>query len=298
MRRALVAAALALAAPAAFAQATPPRATVGQKEILVGRLLNDSPAVQRIEASSSAEAKEHFRSARERHARAVALLQAGDLAGADAQLNEAMWMAGKARQLVPDPMRRAIELRVQNRAMLRAIESLRASYQTHLARAQGLPRGTNATDARLASLNARLDEAMSFSNSEHVQEANAILHAVERDLMAALTAILGSDTIDYAQRFETQAEEFAYEMSRNRSYQELLPVARSELRPGKDAAALMERYAASSATHLERAEKSAARRDFPAALEAVRQATSYLQSALTAAGVTMPRDAGNNGSKP
>lgn len=298
MRRAIVAAALAIAAPAAFAQATPLRATVGQKEILVKRLLNDSPAVQRIEASSSAEAKEHFRSARERHERAVALLQAGDLGGADAQLNEALWMAGKARQLVPDPMQRAIELRVQNRAMLRAIESLHASYQTHLARAQGLPRGSAATDARLAALNARLDEAMSFSNSEHVQEANAILHAVERDLMAALTAILGSDTIDYAQRFETQAEEFAYEMSRNRSYQELLPVARSELKPGRDAAALMERYAASSAVHLERAEKNAARRDYAAAIDAARQATAYLQSALTAAGVTLPRDAGDNGSKP
>lgn len=298
--RALAAAALCAAIPAAFAQAGPARAVVEQKEALVRRLLNDSPAVVRIEASGNGEAKEYFRRARERHGKAVALLQAADLARAEGELNEAMWMAGKARQLVPDPMRRAIELRVQNRAMMRAIESLRASYRIHLARAQGLPRGAEAGDARLAGFDARLDEALSFANSEHVQEANAILHGVERDLVSALTAVLGSDTLDYAQRFETQAEELAYELSRNRSYRELLPVARAELRPGRDAADLMNRYAATSASLLERAEKSAARRDYAAALEAVRQATSYLQSALAAAGVTMPRDttATASGGKP
>lgn len=298
--RALAAAALCAAIPAAFAQAEPSRAGVEQKEALVRRLLNDSPAAVRIEASGNGEAKEYFRLARQRHGKAVALLQAADHASAEGELNEAMWMAGKARQLVPDPMRRAIELRVQNRAMMRAIESLRASYRVHLARARGLSRGAEAGDARLAGIDARLDEASSFASSEHLQEANAILHAVERDLVSALTAVLGSDTLDYVQRFETQAEELAYELSRNRSYRELLPVARAELRPGRDATDLMNRYAATSASLLERAEKSAARRDYAAALETVRQATSYLQSALAAAGVILPRDttAAAKGGKP
>lgn len=286
MKTACIAVALCAALPA-FGQ-DPSRTSVEQKEALVRRLLNDSPAVVRIEASASDEAKEFFRRARERHGKALALLQSAELAGAERELNEALWMAGKARRLVPDPMKRAIELRVQNRAMTRAIESLRVSYTVHRARA----RDATAADERLARIDARLEEAASYSNSEHVQEANAILHAVERELMAALSAVLGTDTLDYAQRFETQAEEYAHELSRSRSYQELLPLARAKLRPGKEATELMERYVASGAALLQRAEQGAARREYAAAIQAVRQATSYLQSALMAAGLAMPRDAG------
>ncbi len=293
IRRWLPCAATALVVVSAAAQPGPAaRAMLQQKEALVKRLLTDSPAVVRIVASGNAQAQEYFRLARERHDAALALLQSGDLAQAELQLNEAMWMAGKARQLVPDPMLRAIEVRVQNRALARSIESLRASYQAHLARAQGLPRGSAAKDARLARIDARLEEAMSYSSSEHVREANAILHAVERDLMGALAQVLGSDTVEYAQRFETQAEEYAHELARNRSYEELLPVARHELRPGPEALAAMERHAGQSAAFVERAAKSAARREHAAAIEALRHATFHLQSALAAAGVALPSDAG------
>lgn len=290
MRPALAAAALcaALAAPAHEAS----RATVEQKEALVRRLLDDSPAVARIEASASVEAKECLRQARESHGKALASLRSADLVAAERELNEAMWFAGKARQLVPDPLMRAIELRTKNRETARAIESLRASYATHLARARGLPRGAAVADARLARIDARLEEASALSASEHLQEAGTILHAAVREMMAALNEVLGTDTLDYAQRFETPAEEYAYELSRLRSFLDLLPLARAELRPGKDASELMERHVASSAALAQRAEHGAARRDYAAAIEAVRQATWYLKGALAAAGLAMPPDAG------
>ena len=294
MRAAL--AALVLAAAPAMAQqaapaAGPARATVEQKEALVRRLLGDSPAVERIERSGNAQALEHFRGARERHASAVERLQAADLAGAEAQLNEAMWMVGKARQLVPDRMQREIELRVQNRAMMLAIDSLRASYRASLARVKGLPAGSPVDDPTLERISARLEEAMSFAGSEHVQETHARLRQVERDLLAALTRVLGTGTLDYRQRFETQAEEYRFELARHASYRDLLPIARNELRPGRDAATLMDRYAAQGEALAERAHKAAAKLDHAAALAAMREATSYLQSALTAAGLVLPRDA-------
>lgn len=282
---------LGVACAAGQGPATPSRGLVEQKEALVRRLLNDSPALARIEASGNAQAQGFFRSAREHHAEALRALEAGERARAEAQLNEAMWMAGKARQLVPDPMLREIELRVQNRALARSIDSLRLSYQRHLGRAQGLPRGSLGLDERLRAIDARYEQAASYSSSEHVREANGLLHAVERELMAALSDLLGAETIEYAQRFETQAEEYAYEKSRYESYVELLPIARAELRPGAGALSLMERYAVEADRLHQQGEKSAERRELETALEAVRQATSRLQSALAAAGVRAPSEA-------
>lgn len=281
------------AAPVSLALAqAPTRATVEQKEALVRRLLTDSPAVVRIDASPDAEAKEYFRIARERHARAVSLLQGDELTRAEAELNEAMWLAGKARQRVPDPMLRAIELRFQNRAMMRAIESLRASYEAHLARLRGDQARSDATLARIA---ARIDEAQGYASSEHVGEANAVLRSVERELMAALGAVLGSTTIDYRARFDSPAEEFAFEQARHGGYAELVPVARTQLRPGREADAAMERHGGAAAAAAERAARHAAQRDWAAALDAIRQATAQLQAALAAAGLALPRDAASQG---
>ena len=273
MKRTWLAATLA-AALAASAQELPQRAGVEQKEALVRRLLNDSPAVTRIEASGNAQAQAHFAAARELHAAATRMLASGDLASAELQLNDALWMAGKARQLVPDPMQRAIEMRVQNRAMMRAIESLRASYRLHAP-----------ADPRLARIDARVEEALGFSNSEHVQKAHELLRAAEGELMAALAEVLASRTLDYHLRFDTPADEFAHELARQRAYEELLPIAQRTLKPGPEALARMERAALAGARLAERAREAAAHRDYAAALERVREATTQLQAALAAAGV-------------
>lgn len=291
LRASLAACIAVVPVPAALAEpAVPARATVEQKEALVRRLLDDSPGVKRIEASADAEAKEYFRGARERHARAVLLLEGSHLARAEAELNEAMSLVGKARQRVPDPALQAVELRAQNRAMLRAIESLRASYEAHLARLGG--NGAARADAALARIAALIDEARGRVDSEHVIEANAVLRAVERELMTALGAVLGSNTIDYAVRFDSPAEEYAFESARHGSYAELVPLAREELRPGPAAAALIDRHVAAAAALAERAAMSAVRREYAPALETIRQATAQLQGALAAAGLAVPGDAG------
>lgn len=289
----------ALLVLAATAQAQPVvKSAAEQKEALVRRLLTDSPAVQRIETSGNAEAVDHFRRAKERHESALALIAAAQMDRAEAELNEAMWLVGKARQLVPDPMRRAIDLRVQNRALALAIDSLRESYVRHLARNLGVDPATRPVDDALKSINARLDEATEHANAEQVERTHTALRAIERDLMGALGRVLGSRTIDYTQRFATQAEEYQFELARNRGYQDLIPIARAELFGGKDAAGAMATFVARNAALVERAQKSAAKQDFAPALEALRQGTGQLQNALAAAGLVVPRDTIPTGAQP
>jgi hypothetical protein len=112
--------------------------------------------------------------------------------------------------------------------------------------------------------------------------------------MAGLNAMLGSSTLQYAKRFETPAEEHAYELERNRSYRELVPVAIAELKPRREAVVLVERYVAANARQLEAAEGHAAAGRLPEAIDALRSGTNSLQAALAAAGLAVPRNIGAN----
>jgi hypothetical protein len=288
--------ALAVAGPSALAQpaAAPDRRALEQKEALVRRLVLDSPAEQRIAASGNAEAKLQLERARALHARAKALADAGDLREADVELNAAMWAIGKARQLVPDTMARVVEQRVRYASLLRTVDTLAGSYERHLARSRGLPRGSAASDAILEAARARIEEGKSLANSEHVAEAAAALQKAERELMGGLSRVLGSSTLDYSQRFETQSEEYAWELERNRAYRDLVPLALEELKPRKEALALVDRYLASNAKHVSTAQDHAAAKRFGPAIDTLRTGTTYLQAALSAAGLVIPKDAGTD----
>ncbi|MCM2327663.1 MAG: hypothetical protein NDI88_07240 [Lysobacter sp.] len=289
--RGVAAGVAALACAAALAQGadSPERRALQQKEALVRRLVFDSPAEQRIAASGNEAARAELVRARSLHARAIALADAGDLAGAQAELNAAMWAVGKARQLAPDPAARAVDLRVRYAGLLRTVETLARSYEANAARM-----GAAGADPRLAAARASQEQASGLAATEHMEEAVRALERAERELMAGLNAMLGSSTLQYAKRFETQAEEHGYELERNRSYRELVPVAIAELKPRREAVVLVERYVAANARQLEAAEGHAAAGRLPEAIDALRTGTNSLQAALAAAGLAVPRNIGAN----
>ena len=76
---------------------------VEQKMTMVDKMLNQSPVAARVLTSQNEQARRHFTSARELVAHARTLSAGGQLRGADALLNEAIWEISKAQQLVPDP---------------------------------------------------------------------------------------------------------------------------------------------------------------------------------------------------
>ena len=265
--------------------APPGRATLEQKHALVARLLGDSPAAKRIAGSTNAEAKQYMAIAQQHEAQAAAALAAGELPKTDALLNEALWMIGKARQLVPDTMYRVIEWRFRYARMQDVVDALYDSYEKHLTRvsASRAPRDKEEIVRVIA-------EARSFRTSEQIPEAVASLERAERMLLLGLNQMLGSETIEYTQKFESPSEEFAHELQRNRSYVELVPIAISQLKPGPEALRLAARYMESNQTLTEQAQHQAARKNFPAALKGVREGTVSLQRALAATGLVVPQD--------
>ena len=266
-----------------------PRQLVEQKEAFVKRMLSDSPAVRRIEASGSPEARRYLAGAQQSYGAALRSIRNNDFAAADRQLNEATGLIGKARQLVPDPLARGVEHRARYAQMLASVESLQASYQRHLRRATGRPGGAAVKDAALAKVAQLVDTAKEHANSGRLEQANDALSVAERVLMAGLDRVLGTKTIQYSQSFETPAEEYAHELDRSRSYLELVPIALAEFRPSSDAIREVQHFVGMSHKLREQAQQLAARQDYRAALTALRGAIGNLQSALAAAGLRVPR---------
>lgn len=259
---------------------------VEQKEALVRRLLGDSPALRRVDASGNAEAKKNLVAAQDAYKKALAALKANDLNGADKQLNDATWMIGKARQLVPDPATRNIEHRVRYAQMVESVESLRATYQRHLQRGR-IPAANDAAMIKAAQL---IDGAKNQANAEQLEQANRTLGEAEKLLMVNIGRVLGTRTIEYAQRFESLAEEYAFELDRNRSYAELIPVALAEFKPGSEAIRQVNYFVETNRQVREQAQQHAAKKNYKEALVALRGGTSYLQNALANAGLQVPQE--------
>ncbi len=266
------------------------RQLVEQKQAFMKRLLSDSSAVKRIEAGNNAEARKYLADAQESYRKAVRSLKHNDFTGADRELNAATWFIGRARQLVPDPLTRNAEHGARYAQTLESVESLRTSYQRHVQRAKRQPPDAAVNDAQLGKAAQLVDSAKSLAHAEQIVQANQALGETERTLMVALSRVLGSKTIEYAQRFETLADEYAYELERNRSYADLVPIALAEFKPAGEAIREAESLVDTNRQLRERAQQHAAKKDHRSALTALRRGTGHLQSALAAAGLRVPPD--------
>jgi len=285
LRAATAAVLFALATTSAAQDGAAVTTTQKQKAALIERLLGDSPASSRIAASGNEEAKRLMAQAAEHYTRARGLLQAGG-PGLDDALNEAMWLIGKARQLVPDSMRRVIEERVRYAQLLASIDSLQGSYRRHLER-RGVP---EARDGAWSSVVGMVEQAKVRATAEQMSEANQYLLAAEHTLLNAFGGLLRTTTLDYTPSFANAAEEARFELERNRSFLELVPIAVAEYRPTPEAVKLIDRYVGRGRTLRESAQRHVSSRDYQAALGALRESTAELQRALLAAGLNVPRE--------
>ncbi|MFZ5510773.1 MAG: hypothetical protein ACOZCP_12040 [Pseudomonadota bacterium] len=274
-----------LIALAAHAQGTPPaEQSLAQREQLVRKLLSDS--AERIGAAASEAARERLAAARQYYQQALVGLQASDFTGAEQNLNAAMAAVAEARRLVAEPQRRHIEQRARYSQLLAWIDSLAGSYRRHLARLKGAT-----GDGALERAEVQVRQAIALADAGRLEEANGLLAGAEQTLAVALNRVLGSATLHYANRFDTPAEEFQHEWERNRGYDELVPLALAELKPGPEAREQVQRYVEENRVLREQARQAADGKDFDAALRHIRTGTEALQRALRAAGLVMPTEA-------
>jgi hypothetical protein len=262
------------------------RAALDQKATMLDRLLFNSPLAARIGGSANEEAKRHLLNARELFTHARALTGSGQLRGADALLNEAIWEIGRAQQLAPDQNVRLADERARFQQLKDSVDALMRTYQIG---SDGSARTDNPAERGAARAQAAAEQARIAADQGRIVEANRTMEQALTLLLKDALTRLNGQTLVYDRRFASNREEFGFESERFRSYEALIPLALVEYRPSKEALALIERYLKQGRALRDRAEAQAAANDHASAILSVVEGTDVLQRALQASGLTVPQ---------
>lgn len=260
--------------------------TVQQKLQLVRSLLAKSPAVKRAARSNDASVQQRVAAARALYAKANDTLDNGDPAQADELLDEALQLIETATRQAPDPSQVAKDQQTRYSQLLGGIHDLLATYQDLSIRLS--PQKIFTPSAETARVSILIDQAQTLARDHHFTEAGNLLKSAHELLINALNKLLQSTTLMYDLQFQSPAEEFNYEMARYHSYEELVPIAYAELKPGEDSIRLSERYVQESRLMRDRAKQQAASGDFPSAIGTMLEAVKQVQTALRLVGLVLP----------
>ena len=275
-------------APAAVEGAGSLQATLESKTRLVKQLLSQSPAVQRISQSGNAQARKLLADAQALQARASAEAAAGRQAAAVKLLDEALRDIAAASRLVPDPALMATQERARYASLSEATRTFVGLYQG-LSKRMAARQVVMPAALDLERVNGMMTKAETLAGGGDHKGANVVLGDAYKSVVAALNKTLMAETIVYDLKFDSPAEEFKHELARNRSYEELVPLAISQLNTARESVQLVERYVQQSKDLRDAAQKAAAGGDYQAALKTIQEATSQLQRALRIVGVIVPQ---------
>lgn len=252
-----------------------------QRVRLAARLIADSPAAQRIQASGNAAAVSHLDEGRLHLSLADEALKAGDYAKARKTADESLMHLGMARRLVPDDPSRQRSLRQRHEQQLASMERLIEAWRVRA--------GASAVnDNALLDVTGLVGQARRQGEEQRYEESLQTLAATERRVLEGMNRVLGSRELDYTARAATPAEAYPLEMARHSALAELVPLALRELQPPPEARALIERYLQSSKALHAQAQQRFEAGDTATALATLRGASTYVERALNAAGVVTP----------
>jgi hypothetical protein len=260
-----------------------------QRVRLAARLIADSPASQRIQASGNALALSHLDEGRLHLSLAEAAFTAGDYAKARKTADEALTHLGMARRLVPDAPSQQQALRKRHDEQLASIERLVEAWRVRA--------GASAvTDNALLDATGLIGQARQQGEARRYEESLRTLAAAERRMLDGIGRALASRELDYSTRAATPMQTYHWEMARHSALAELVPLAVRELQPGPDARALIERYLQSAKALHAQATQRFDSGDNATALATLRSASGYVERALNAAGVVTPSPSDGSGS--
>lgn len=258
---------------------------------LVRQLLAQGSAVQRIEHSANAQAKQLLADAQGQYAKAQLESGAGRDRLAIQLLDVALRQIAAASNLVPDVALQEARERRQNQQLREAIFAFQARQRNRSGRS-GAAQPTE-LEANMGRIDEMLAHADALMASGDQYEAGGVLGNAYKLVVLSLNKMLASETIVYSLKFDTAVDEFRHELARNRSYEELIPIALLQFNVGREMAAQAERHVRQSRELRDAAQKHANSGDYVAAVKALQDATVHLQQSLRIAGVVVPQSPEN-----
>ena len=250
----------------------------------VERLLTESSAAQKIEASGKPQALELKAEADSHFEKARTLSGAGDAEAAEAELGEAIRLLTEAARAANGDVKVSQKQTADYGQRRESVEALAKAHE-RIATEKGL----NEMNRELQST-VRVDLAASDALLEEGKgtEARAMLDNTYETIKVSLEQLRGGDTLVRELSFETKEDEYLYELDRNDTHQMLVQVLFAEKMESSPMRATAEGFIDTAAALRADAEDAAAEKKFEQAIELLEMSTKELIRAIRSAGVYIP----------
>ena len=133
-------------------------------------------------------------------------------------------------------------------------------------------------------------EADQFAGQRRYSEAEMVLRQIGRLVARGIKDYLDGQSIVVEVDVSTPELEYRYEHNRFLGYEELIPVAIKQMRPGKESLLLINEYADQARWMAQQAGSKQKLNEWPVAIRMMQDATGVIQQALKVAGVPIYKE--------
>lgn len=266
------------------AAATPPDPKeVEQKKSFVHDLLDRSSIPRHIAEKGDAASRNLLDDARKAYRAGVQALAAKDIAKAERYLDEATRLISRASRATPDLSHLQDGQRNRYDMLHRGLEAMLKSYDSHVARLTPQQKTSRKLlDRQLVDSRKRYAEQLARSGD--FMGAGDFMETLQDQVAAQLNVLIGPAVYVDKLKFDSPAQEYDYELNRFRSLADMLPMANAKFKPNPEVAARMKRQSDEGMSGYVAARQIAAKGDYLAAVQRLRQASQAMQHALELAG--------------
>lgn len=259
-------------------------ATVESRLAFVEKLVFESSAARKIADSGEPRAETLRRAAEQHCARARELVISKEYLSAESELNKAIRaMQDAVHAIEGSGIVSARELQEYERRR-QTVEALLAAHQ-HISEEKGMSRQHRELAGRIGD---RLESSDSLLRRGQANEARTSLDSTYQEVRSAVESLREGDTLIRELHFETDEEEYFYELDRNDTHRMLIKVLLGERLEDERLRATAEDFIENAAQLRENAEKAASNAQFASAIELMERSTQELIRAIRSAGIYVP----------
>ena len=252
-----------------------------KQKISFAKMLMMSQAAQRVSSSGNSEAVALMSKARNDVADAEASLTAGDTGKAMTAAKAAAEDANAAIAMVPKEA--AVDHATHYAELLGNLRNFKESYIRQYEGSSKAKREAANLDPK--TLQKMEDDAVALSTQGKYKDANELLEKAQHMITVAMSKAFSGEEISYEQTFKSPAEEYQFEVSRYKSFADLVPVAIEQKQPTESAVQMINSFVEKGEKIAGEAKDYAKKGDYATAILGMQEATKQIQRALMIAGV-------------
>ena len=272
--------------PGADAEQMERRAALEQKMNFASQVLFQASGARRVAASDNEDAKSILKDARELFTKARAAIDGGNLVAANDLVSESLRLVARAVQLVPDAGQEVQQERLRFVHGLQALQTFQASHLLSMRQISEAPTGAT-RPPELEQVRGLLAQAQTQADSGKYREALQTLTRAAEVITTGAPKLMAGRAADYQIRFASPSAAFEFENARFHSYEDLVPIAVSYLKPKDDRMQEIQRAVEEGRRIHEKSRELAVAGEFERAASMSEQATDQMLRALKLAGVAL-----------